>query len=87
MVRGKTSKRSEAKTILRLPDLEQSKNAVPHSLAASSRKNHTAMPSTNSSGGTVRNRVWHLTEPSSFATDSSSKASTSGGFSGRYCRS
>ena len=32
----KTSKRSRAKTILRLPDLEQSKNAVLNSLAAAS---------------------------------------------------
>jgi hypothetical protein len=36
MARRKTSKRYEAKTILRLPDLEQSKNAVLHSLAAAS---------------------------------------------------
>jgi hypothetical protein len=34
--RIKTSKRSRAKTILRLPDLEQSNNAVPNSLAAAS---------------------------------------------------
>jgi hypothetical protein len=34
MARRKTSQRSKAKTILRLPDLEQSKNAVLHSLAA-----------------------------------------------------
>src|SRR5438270_8090167 len=32
--RTKTGKRSRTKTILRLPDLEQSKNAVLHSLAA-----------------------------------------------------
>src|SRR5215470_6387449 len=36
MVPHKKSKRSKAKTILRLPDLAQSKNAVLHSLAASS---------------------------------------------------
>jgi site-specific recombinase XerD len=36
MAQRKTSKRSKAKTILRLPDLEQSKNAVLHSLAAAS---------------------------------------------------
>ena len=36
MARRKTSQRSKAKTILRLPDLEQSKNAVLHSLAAAS---------------------------------------------------
>ena len=34
--RKKTSNRSRAKTILRLPDLEQSKNAVLNSLAAAS---------------------------------------------------
>ena len=34
--RQKTSKRSRAKTILRLPDLEQSQNAVLNSLAAAS---------------------------------------------------
>ena len=34
--RKKTSKRSRTKTILRLPDLEQSKNAVLNSLAAAS---------------------------------------------------
>jgi site-specific recombinase XerD len=36
MARRKTSKRFKPKTILRLPDLEQSKNAVLHSLAAAS---------------------------------------------------
>ena len=36
MVHHKTSKRSEAKTTLRLPDLEQSKTAVLHSLGAAS---------------------------------------------------
>ncbi len=39
------------------------------------RKNHTVMPSTNSSGGTVPNRVWPLTELSSFATGSFSNSS------------
>ena len=34
--RKKTNKRSRAKSILRLPDLEQSKNAVLNSLAAAS---------------------------------------------------
>jgi len=34
--RKKTGKRSRAKTILRLPDLEQSKNAVLNSLPAAS---------------------------------------------------
>jgi integrase len=36
MARWKTSKRSKGKTMLRLPDLQQSKNAVLHSLAAAS---------------------------------------------------
>jgi hypothetical protein len=36
MARRKTSKRSKAKTILRLADLERSKTAVLHSLAAAS---------------------------------------------------
>jgi integrase len=36
MAHRKTSKRPKARTILRLPDLEQSKNAVLHSLAAAS---------------------------------------------------
>jgi len=36
MAHRKKSKRSGSKTILRLPDLEQSKNAVLHSLAAAS---------------------------------------------------
>jgi hypothetical protein len=36
MAHRKASKRSKARTILRLPDLEQSKNVVLHSLAAAS---------------------------------------------------
>jgi hypothetical protein len=36
MVHHNKSKRSKAKTILRLPDLEQSKTAVLHSLGAAS---------------------------------------------------
>ena len=34
------------------------------------RNNHAVMPSTNSSGGTVPNHVWRLTEPSSFVIGS-----------------
>src|ERR1019366_6575661 len=41
MARRKTSKRSTAKTILRLPDLEQPKNAVLRS-PPPARKSHTA---------------------------------------------
>src|SRR5438132_6983865 len=41
MAHRKTSKRSKARTMLRLADLEQSKNAVLHSLgAASSRESY-----------------------------------------------
>ena len=36
MAHRKKSRRSKSKTIVRLPDLEQSKNAVLHSLAAAS---------------------------------------------------
>ena len=36
MAHRKTSKRSKARTMLRLADLEQSKNAVLHSLGATS---------------------------------------------------
>jgi hypothetical protein len=70
MAHRKTSKRSKARTMLRLADLEQSKNAVLHSLAQRVRKNHTVMPSTNLSGGIAPNRVFHSTELLSFATDS-----------------
>jgi hypothetical protein len=45
--RKKTSKRSRAKTILRLPDLEQSKNAVLNSLAAASSQESDAVPAEN----------------------------------------
>ena len=58
MEHRKTSKPSKAKTTLRLADLEQSKNAVLHSLGAASLQEHTAMPSTNSSVGSAPNRAW-----------------------------
>jgi hypothetical protein len=53
----KKSKPSKAKTILRLPDLEQSKSAVLIRSQWPVRKNHTVMPSTSSSGGIVLSRV------------------------------
>src|SRR5690349_7548855 len=62
--------KAKAKTILRLPDLEQSKTAVLHSLGAASSQNPTVTPSTNSSAGIAPNRVCHLTEPLCFVTDS-----------------
>jgi len=56
MVHRKKSKRSKAKTILRLPDLEQSKNAVLHSLAAPS--------SQESYGHAIDEFVdWYCSEP------------------------
>jgi site-specific recombinase XerD len=54
--RRKASKRSRAKTILRLPDLEQSKNAVLNSLAAAS--------SQESYGHTIEEFIgWYCSEP------------------------
>jgi hypothetical protein len=64
------------KGVLRLADLEQSKNAVLHSFGAA-RNNHTVTPSTNLSGGTVPNHVWHLTGQSSSGTGSFSNRRTS----------
>ena len=56
MVHRKKSKRFKAKTILRLPDLEQSKNAVLHSLAA---------PSSQESYGHAIDEFigWYCSEP------------------------
>jgi hypothetical protein len=61
MAHRNTSKRSKARSMLRLAALEQSKNAVFSRSARPVRKNHTATPSTNSSGSTVPNYDWHLT--------------------------
>jgi len=56
MVHRKKSKRFKAKTILRLPDLEQSKNAVLHSLAAHS--------SQESYGHAIHEFIgWYCSEP------------------------
>jgi hypothetical protein len=56
MARLKSSKRSKAKTILRLPDLEQSKVAVLHSLAS---------PSAQESNGHAIDEFigWYCSEP------------------------
>src|SRR5580704_4693167 len=70
MAHRKTSKRCKAKTVLRLADLEQSKNAVLQSSAQPVCRYRTVMPSTNLSDGTVPNHLWHLTELSSFAVSS-----------------
>ena len=76
MAHRKTAKRSKARSMLRLADLEQSKNAVLHSLGGPVRKNHTVTPSTNLSGGTVPNHVLHLTGRSSSGTGSFSNRRT-----------
>ena len=56
MARRKSSKRSKAKAILRLPDLEQSENAVLHSLAAAS--------SQESYGHAIDELIgWYCSEP------------------------
>src|SRR5579859_988251 len=56
MAHRKMSKRSKAKAILRLPDLEQSKNAVLHSLAAAS--------SQESYGHAIEEFIgWYCSEP------------------------
>src|ERR1700675_4805716 len=56
MARRKTSNRSRSKTILRLPDLEQSKNAVLNSLAAAS--------SQDSYGHAIDEFIgWYCSEP------------------------
>jgi hypothetical protein len=56
MVHRKTSKRSKARTMLRLADLEQSKNEVLHSLGAAS--------SQESYGHAVDEFIWwYCSEP------------------------
>src|SRR5215470_19765987 len=58
MAHRKKSKRCKSKTILRLPDLEQSKNAVLHSLAATS--------SQESYGHAIDEFIgWYCSEPRS----------------------
>jgi hypothetical protein len=76
MAHRKTSKRSKARRMLRLADLEQSKSRFFTRSAQRVRKNHTVMPTTSLSGGIAPNRVFHLTELSSFATGSFSNKRT-----------
>jgi hypothetical protein len=62
MANGKMSKRPKAKAILRLPDLEQSKNAVLHSLAAAS--------SQESYGHAINEFItWYCSEPDFLQAD------------------
>ena len=70
MALQRKSKRSKAKTILRLPDLEQSKNAVLHSLAAPSSQESYRHAIDEFIAWYCLNRGWRLTEPSSFAIGS-----------------
>lgn len=74
--RKKTTKRSKPKTILRLPDLEQSKNAVLNSLAAASSQESYAHAIDEFIGGTVPSRAWLSTVSLSFGTDSFSSRRT-----------
>src|SRR5450631_4621867 len=61
MAHRKTSKRSKARTMLRLADLEQSKNAVLHSLGAASSQESYGHAIDELSRGIVPNHVLHLT--------------------------
>ena len=76
MAHRKTPKRSKAKTILRLADLEQSKNAVLDSLGAASSQESYGHAIDELSDGIAPNRVWPSTELSCFATDSFSNRRT-----------
>ena len=55
---AKSTKTKIPKTILKLPDLEQSKNAVLNSLASASSRVPTTMPSETSLTGIAPNHVW-----------------------------
>ena len=57
--RHKTAKRPKPKTVLRFPDLEQSKNAVLNSLAAASSQESYRRAIDELSAGTARSHVWH----------------------------
>jgi len=61
--RKRIAKKSKPKTVLRLPDLEQSKNAVLNSLPAASSQNRMAMRLTSSSVGVARSLGWPSTKP------------------------
>jgi len=76
MAHRKTAKRSKARSMLRLADLEQSKKRFFTRSARPVRKNHMVTPSTNLSGGTVPNHVLHLTGRSSSGTGSFSNRRT-----------
>ena len=77
MVPRKTSKRSKAKTILRLADLEQSRNAVLHSLGAASSQESHGHAIDEFIGWYAPSLVSHSTELLYFATGSFSNRKTS----------
>ena len=74
--RKKTNKRSRAKTILRLPDLEQSKNEVLNSLAAASSQTSYGHAIDEFIVGIVPSRAWPSTVVLSFVIDSFSNKRT-----------
>jgi hypothetical protein len=55
--RQKKAKRPKANTVLRLPNLEQSKNAALNSVAAATSQESYGMLSMSSSAGIVQNRL------------------------------
>jgi hypothetical protein len=77
MAHRKTSKRSKARTMLRLADLEQSKNAVLHSLGAASSQQSYGHAIDEFIGWYCSERVFRSTELLSFATGSFSNRKTS----------
>jgi hypothetical protein len=56
MANSKVKRKRAPKSVLKLPDLEQSKSAVLNSLTSPSSRGPTSMRSENSSSGTVRKR-------------------------------
>jgi hypothetical protein len=74
MAHRKASKRSKARTMLRLADLELRFSTRS---AQRARKNHTVIRSTSLSGGIAPNHVFHSTELLSFATGFFSNRKTS----------
>ena len=75
-VEQKSNKPSKPKTVLRLPDLELSKNAVLNSLPAELYKS-TDMPSMSSSSGIAQSHVWLSTAQLHSATGFSSNRGSS----------
>ena len=65
MAKSSNSKRKKVpKTVLKLPDLEQSKSAVLNSLVSASPSVPTIMRFASSSNGIALNHDWRSTKPS-----------------------